>query len=158
MLLCVDKDKLSFLFYVKKFSFIKFCDDFQNKSAETQFEVKILLFEKSIWGFKSSWQLCRSHTHTHTHTHARTHTHTHTHTQNVYSLLFTMMCFHILKWPLVAICVIGIHPGDQRRAITSPTADQSGARARRGGGARLEKAAQLNREERNLNPKRLRTR
>lgn len=37
-------------------------------------------------------------------------------------------------------------------------ADQSGARARRGGGARGEQAAQLNRGERNLNPKHLWTR
>ncbi len=56
------------------------------------------------------------------------HTHTHTGAEggscsdyllNIYSLLFTMMCFHILKWPVVPICVIGIHPGDQRRAVTS---------------------------------------
>lgn len=30
-----------------------------------------------------------------------------------------MMCFLVLKWPVVPICVIGIHPGDQRRAVTS---------------------------------------
>ena len=53
---------------------------------------------------------------------------------------------------MVPICVIGIHPGDQRRAVTSSPASQSGARwaepARRG-------SAQLNRGERNLNPKHL---
>lgn len=66
-----------------------------------------------------------------------------------------MMCFLILKRPVVPICVIGIHPEGPKASCHIIPTDQSRARARTGGGALLEKPAQLNRGERNLNPKHL---
>lgn len=85
--------------------------------------------------------------------HVYKHTQTDTRTDyllNIYSLLFTMMCFHILKWPVVPICVIGIYPGDQRRADASsraanqrPERGEEGRSLREDGSAIKQRGAQF---------------